>query len=215
MVNAASEAVGRAYDARAREYVELFGDEERLAGADRDLVVRWRDSTRGLLLDAGCGPGQWTALLGHGGRRVLGLDVSERFLAHARDVHPGATFVRGSLHALPLADGSAGGVLAWYSTIHVEPEALPGTFDELRRVLSPGGSLLLGFFGGPPAEPFAHAVTTAYFWSADALGTLLVDAGFVVVEHHRRREEGFRPLCSLVAVAVPPAAAGAGSRRRG
>ena len=36
-------------------------------------------------------------------------------------------------------------------------------------MLAPGGSSLIGFFDGVPRQPFPHAVTTAYFWSAEAL----------------------------------------------
>ena len=155
-----SEAVGRAYDPRAAEYVALFGEVGRLAAVDRALVRRWRDSTGGTLLDAGCGPGAWSGLIHEHGRPVVGLDVSAAFLDHARATRPGVSLVRSSLEALPLRDGCVGGVLAWYSTIHLEPDRLPAALAELARVLAPGGSLLLGFVAGPPAEPFAHAVTT-------------------------------------------------------
>ena len=193
-----SEAVGRAYDARAVEYVARFGDLSALAEIDRTLVARWRDSTTGVLLDAGCGPGTWGGLLRGGDRTVVGLDVSAAFLAHARARKAGVALVRGSLEHLPLRDGTVGGVLAWYSVIHLEPERLPGVVAELFRVLAPGGSVLLGFFAGAPAEPFAHAVTTAYYWSADALRPVLARAGLTVVEEHLRHDDA-RPLAALVA----------------
>jgi len=48
------------------------------------------------LLDVGCGPGRHARALAARGIEVLGLDVSERFIALARDGAPdGATFVRG------------------------------------------------------------------------------------------------------------------------
>jgi len=194
-----SEAVGRAYDARAEEYVARFGELADLAEVDRALVVRWCGTTTGVLLDAGCGPGTWGGLLRDGDRTVLGADVSTAFLDHARATQPGLLLARASLEALPLRDGAVGGVLAWYSTIHLEPARLPAALAELGRVLAPGGSLLLGYFAGPPGEPFDHAVTTAYFWSVDALSGPLAAAGLDVVEDHRRHEAGSRPLGALVA----------------
>lgn len=194
-----SEAVGRAYDARAEEYVARFGDLADLAEVDRALVARWRGSTTGVLLDAGCGPGTWGGLLKDGGRTVVGVDVSTAFLAHARATRAETLLARASLEALPLRDGDVGGVLAWYSTIHLEPVRLPGALAELGRVLAPGGSLLLGYFPGPPGEPFDHAVTTAYSWSVDALRGPLAAGGLDVVEDHRRHEAGSRPLGALVA----------------
>ena len=191
--------VGAAYDARSQEYVELFGSLDQLAVADRLLVSRWRDSTPGLLLDAGCGPGPWAEVLRDGGRRVLGIDVSAQFLAIGRRRHPTVPFLRGSLTALPLKAGTVGGVLAWYSIIHTPPYDVPSLFSEFGRVLRPGGSLALAYFDGAPGQPFAHAVITAYFWSVEALQPLLAEAGLDVVEHHRRQDEGHRPHAALVA----------------
>lgn len=191
--------VGAAYDARSQEYVELFGSLDKLANVDRALVSRWRDSTTGQLLDAGCGPGQWVEVLHEGGRDVLGVDLSERFLAVGRRSHPAVPFLLGSLSALPLQAGTVGGVLAWYSIIHTQPAALPSLLAEFRRILRPDGSMLLGFFDGYPGQSFAHAVVTAYYWSVDTLQSLLAEAGLEVVEHHRRHEQGHRPLAALIA----------------
>lgn len=191
--------VGGAYDARSREYVELLGDLDKFEEVDRALVSRWRDTTTGRLLDAGCGPGQWTKLLQAGGRDVLGLDLSKQFLAVARSTNPTVPFVAGSLAALPLQPGTVGGLLAWYSIIHTRPDALPGVFAECRRVLRPDGSLLVGFCDGDPGQSFDHAVVTAYYWSVGALRSLLRDAGFEVVEQHRRQDPGHRPHAALLA----------------
>ncbi|SEP62403.1 class I SAM-dependent DNA methyltransferase [Microlunatus flavus] len=198
----AHEAVGAAYDTWADAYAERFGDVDRAAPPDRALVERWCDAAEGPLLDAGCGPGHWTALLAARGRSAVGLDLSARFLAHARATWPGVAFVRASADAVPLRDGCVGGVLAWYSLIHQPPQALPATFAELRRVLRPDSTLLLGFVDGEPGAAFAHTVVTAYAWSADALADLLAAAGLEVVEEHHRRDEGVRPHGALLARAT-------------
>ena len=192
-------AVGRAYDARADEYVALLGRVDLLAPEDRASIDRWARTTDGPLLDAGCGPGQWSGRLAELGRAVLGVDASERFLAHARRTHPGPVYVRGSLFSLPVRDASVGGVLAWFSALHVEPSRLPHVLAELRRVLAPGGSLLLGYADGTAGEAYAHAVTTAWFTSLDALRPVLVALGLEVVEHSGRHDAGARPVASLVA----------------
>ncbi|MGO8887777.1 MAG: class I SAM-dependent methyltransferase [Streptosporangiaceae bacterium] len=49
--------------------------------------------------------------------------------------------------ALDLPDGALGGVLAWYSIIHIPQERLPETFAEFCRVLAPGGSGAAGVPG--------------------------------------------------------------------
>lgn len=185
--------VAAAYDSRAEEYVEKLGSVHQMADRDRLTITQWRDGTGGRLLDAGCGPGHWTEVLSQDGRRdVVGVDGSTRFLESARDRFPGNRFVAGDLAALPVASRSLGGILAWYSTIHTPPTDLPETFDEFARTLEPGGSLLLGFFVGEAGVVFDHAVTTAYYWSVEALAYLLAPQGFVVEHADTRRDPDAR-----------------------
>jgi SAM-dependent methyltransferase len=196
-------AIAAAYDSRAAEYVALAGAIGQMDARDAAVIGRWRDDATGLLLDAGCGPGHWTGFLAAGDREVRGVDLSAEFIETARRQHPGIAFDLGTFRELPLATGSVGGILAWYSLIHTPPDDLPEILEEFARVLAPGGGLLLGFFDGEPREPFAHAVAPAYFWSAEALRGLLADAGFeVVTTETRGREPGeisARPHGSLSA----------------
>ncbi|MFE6736712.1 class I SAM-dependent methyltransferase [Microbacterium sp. NPDC057650] len=175
-----------AYDARAAEYIKLLGDISQLDAADADAIGRWRDATAGPLLDAGCGPGLWTAFLNDDGHEAQGIDLSAEFITSARERHRGIDFRVGSFRDLPFPDASFGGILAWYSLIHTPPEDLPAVLGEFARVLEPGGSILIGFFDGEPREPFAHAVTGAYFWDGSAMTALLEEAGFAVTASERR-----------------------------
>lgn len=185
--------IAAAYDARAEEYVDLLGSIDQMAARDRATIEQWRDGVDGPILDAGCGPGHWTDLLtGSSDGPVLGLDASAGFLASASARFPRSAFVRADLAALPLADASVGGVLAWYSIIHTPPAGVPAILRELRRVLRPGGSLLLGFFDGPAGEPFDHAVTTGHYWSVPALREVLDAAGFRVLRAETRQDPGAR-----------------------
>lgn len=196
--------VAAAYDARAAEYVRVAGTLEQMHPHDRELIGRWRQATSGSLLDAGCGPGHWTDYLGRDGREARGIDASGEFIASARAIYPAQRFEKASFRELPAATASLGGVLAWYSLIHVPPDDLPPVLAEFARVLVPGGGLLIGFFDGEPGAPFPHAVTTAYFWSPDALRTLLSDVGFDVIDTERRgravSEASARPHASVSAV---------------
>ncbi|GAB6858683.1 class I SAM-dependent methyltransferase [Microbacterium xylanilyticum] len=181
--------IGAAYDARAAEYIALIGSLDQMERADVALIESWRDGTPGALLDAGCGPGLWTAFLAQAGRDVVGVDVSVEFLSAARDRHPGLRFEAASIRDLPFPDASFGGVLAWYSLIHLPPAELPVALAELARVLASGGRILIGFFDGEPGEQFAHVVAPAYYWSVEALAPMLEAAGLRVVGSERRERE--------------------------
>ncbi|NLU69235.1 class I SAM-dependent methyltransferase [Streptomyces sp. HNM0574] len=95
------------------------------------------------VLDIGCGDGTAAAVMAEtlGPRhRLVGIDWSQDALRRARG-H--LTAVRGELTApgLPFADGSADAVVLSEVIEHlVDPDA---ALDELRRVLRPGGHLLL------------------------------------------------------------------------
>ncbi|WP_309067175.1 class I SAM-dependent methyltransferase [Microbacterium sp.] len=195
-----SEQVAGAYDRRAEEYIDLFGSVDATSARDRVVIETWADGVRGPILDAGCGPGQWTHHVA--GRReepVAGVDCSRRFIASARRRFPGIDFIEGDLARLPFADGAFGGVLAWFSVIHTAPSEVPAILREFARVTRRDGSLLMGFFSGPDQEPFDHAVTTAWYWTSDALGRKLERAGFAVEWAVERHEARMRPQAEIIA----------------
>ncbi|WFR68641.1 class I SAM-dependent methyltransferase [Curtobacterium flaccumfaciens] len=134
------------------------------------------------MLDAGCGPGHWTAYLREVGHDARGVDQVAGFIEHAKDSHPSAPVAVGNIDALDDPADSYGGVLAWYSLIHHEPETIHRPLEEFARVLRPGGRLLVGFFVADNVEPFDHAVVTAYQWSSAALGNEVDAAGFDIEE---------------------------------
>jgi SAM-dependent methyltransferase len=69
-------------------------------------------------------------------------------IAIARRDYPNLRFEVGTMTDLDLADGSVAGIIAFWSVIHVPDHAMPGVFDQFRRVLRPQGLLLVGFHVG-------------------------------------------------------------------
>jgi SAM-dependent methyltransferase len=190
--------VTAAYSRRAAEYTELLGSMEAVHPSDRQFVDSWAEMTSGRMLDAGCGPGHWTAYLSKRGFDVRGLDAVPAFLEHARTAYPDVPFDLGSIDQLDEEDGALGGVLSWYSTIHHEPSRIDIPLAGFARVLRPGGLLALGFFDGESTEPFDHAVVAAYRWRASELEGVLETHGFEVLETHRRTAPGQRQLGSML-----------------
>ena len=186
-----SSDVEAAYSDRAVEYVEKLGSISFAHSSDLQLITSWAGQVRGPLLDAGCGPGHWTAYLTEQGNDARGVDQVPEFIDHARETYPDTAFQLGSFDRLADADGSFSGILAWYSLIHHEPHAIRAVLGEFSRVLRPDGVLLMGFFVGPVVEPFDHAVVTAYRWPPEDLAVELRAAGFEIMETHTRT--GFHP----------------------
>ncbi|MEU6266002.1 class I SAM-dependent methyltransferase [Saccharopolyspora shandongensis] len=176
-----------AYDAVAVLYAEMARNELDDLPLDRAVLAAFAELARtadaGLVAELGCGPGRVTAHLRDLGLDVFGVDVSPVMIDLAREAHPDLRFEVGSMDALDLADGELRGIVSWYSVIHAQPQDLPAYFAEFRRVIAPGGHLLLGFFEseGEPVTAFDHKVTTAYRWPIDELAALAGEAGFVEV----------------------------------
>lgn len=204
-------AVRQAYDQRAVEYAEHFAD---VAAAHPDDLARiraWALARSGPVLDAGCGPGHWTEELRQHGVDVEGIDHSPEFLAIAASRFPDARFRRASLEQTECADSRLDGVLAWYSVIHTRPEDLAAVLSEFRRVLRPGGRLLVGLFTWSHLEPFEHAVVRAYRWPPGQFSRVLREAGFSVLSVTERHEPGARPQCIIEARLAPDVGSESGS----
>lgn len=95
--------------------------------------------------DVGCGPGRIAALMADHDLDVVGVDISRAMLAIARTAHPHIEFEEGQIDALSIETGVLAGAVCWYSIIHTPPDRLDEAFEEMARVLIPGGYLLLAF----------------------------------------------------------------------
>jgi SAM-dependent methyltransferase len=182
-------ATRSSYDAMAADYAARFRDELVDRPLDRAMLAAFAEFVKaagaGPVADVGCGPGRVTAMLAGLGLQVSGIDLSPQMVATARREHPGLRFEVGSMLSLDLPDGALGGVLAWYSTIHVPDGRLPEAFAEFRRVLAPGGYLLLGFQAGDESEHetegLGHQISLDFHLrQPDQVAALLGQAGLVV-----------------------------------
>ena len=95
------------------------------------------------VLDAACGTGYGSALLGENAREVFGVDISSEAVEYARGHYESGNVHFGQADALtlPFASGQFDFVVAFEIIEHLEhPEEF---LKELRRVLAPNGLLLL------------------------------------------------------------------------
>jgi SAM-dependent methyltransferase len=143
------DATRDSYDVTVAEYVETVDGLLEARPLHRALLTVFAELVHGsgnpLVGDVGCGPGRLTAFLCEQGLDAFGIDLSPGMIAHARRAHPNLRFEVGSMLNLELPDSSVGGLLAFYSIIHVPWERRPDVFAEFHRVLVPGGHLMLAF----------------------------------------------------------------------
>src|SRR5688500_12789080 len=131
--------VREAYAARAAEYISRFGSIEAAAEQDREHVLAWARAVDGRIIDVGCGPGQWTNYLHEHGVDIEGVDPVPEFVDEARLRYPGADYRIGHAERLGAEAGSLGGVLAWYSLIHADPDQVDAALMEFARCIRPDG----------------------------------------------------------------------------
>lgn len=177
------------YDRAAAHYVARFQShldgrpvDRAMIGAFAELVARTVSSR---VLDVGCGTGVATAALAAADLDVTGIDLSPNMIAQARQHNPGLEFRVGSMLDLDVADGSVGGLCAWYSIIHVPDAQLPRVFAEFHRVLAPEGVLLLAFQVGDEPRVLTdfdgEAVNLTFIRRRpEAVADLLSSSGFRV-----------------------------------
>ena len=142
--------VSSSYDALADEYVAHIYHELEHKPLDREWLARFSAAvgTPGPICDLGCGPGHVARYLHEQGAQVLGMDLSPRMIEWARQLNGGIEFRVSNMAALEVADGIWGGIVAFYSIIHLPPTQIAAVLRESWRVLRPGGEVLLAFHVG-------------------------------------------------------------------
>lgn len=136
------ELVERGYDRVAGQYLATKDRQDPLA------LSALEEMAGGLppgaaVLDLGCGAGVPATLwLARRGFDVTGVDLSERQLVLARELVPGAAFLKADMTGLDFGPGTFGAVVAFHSIIHVPREEHPALLGEIHRWLAPGGLFL-------------------------------------------------------------------------
>ncbi len=177
------------------------------------LDQRWRRQAAQALglprgsrvLDLACGTGDLLTILASLGVRPIGIDLSSGMLAANRTAFP---LAQADGARLPLAAGSVDGVTCGYALRNFTD--LGAVFDELGRVVRPGGRISLLEVGEPERGPlraghriwFHRAVpligglvsdadayrylpkSTAYLPTTAELRSMLLSSGFSTVNRH-------------------------------
>jgi SAM-dependent methyltransferase len=97
------------------------------------------------VLDAACGEGYGTALLGTKAAEAVGVDIDAGSIRHAQSAYgsPTVRFVEGSCTALPFPDASFDAVVSFETIEHLDAADQPPMLAEFARVLKPAGLLII------------------------------------------------------------------------
>jgi SAM-dependent methyltransferase len=181
--------VQASYDQVAEEYVVRIYDELKHKPLDRQILDRFAERVQGVgpTCDLGCGPGHVARYLHDRGVPIQGVDLSPAMVEVARRLNPGIDFRQGEMRSLEIEDGSLGGIAAFYSIIHIPRTEVVDVLVEMKRVLQPGGLLLLAFHLGDNLvhldEWWGQRVSVDFiFFRAEEMTGYLREAGFDVVE---------------------------------
>jgi SAM-dependent methyltransferase len=191
-----------AYD----QIADIFADTFRATEPEQPIELAMIDHFISLLgeprrvLDAGCGAGRMLPYLATRGSDPEGVDLSVEMIRRARQDHPTFPTRVGSLSHLDYPEDRFDGVFSWYSTIHNPDEDLDQMLGEMRRMLRPGGYLLLAFQTGENMRPIGRhlrsngidfdVVLNRYHRTVQAISIRLADAHFEVTARLERAAVG-------------------------
>lgn len=140
------------YDAISRMAALSVGGEGRF----RQLALQGLSiNSQTKILDLCCGSGQATQVLVQYSQNVTGLDASPLSLRRAKNNVPEAEYVEAFAEDMPFADNSFDVVHTSVAMHEMKPQQLRQIFQQVYRVLKPGGIFTLVDF---------HAPTNPLFW---------------------------------------------------
>lgn len=157
-----TDAIRRSFDAAADTYAREFADELERKPFDRELLVGFASNLRpgADVLDVGTGAGGHIGrFLADRGLVVTGIDVSPGAIDVARRLNPTMRFVVADFRSLPIPDASVDAAVGFYCYIYGTDDDIVQALGEVRRVLRPGGRLLVAVHGALDDRPRIEAFT--------------------------------------------------------
>src|SRR6516162_4031681 len=108
------------------------------------------------VLDIASGEGYGSALLGSVAHRVIGIDIDENSIAHARSKYKNdnLSFLRGDCTRIPLSSDSVDLIVSFETLEHILDHLQ--FFNEISRVLRPDGVLVIST---PDRVPYNDLMT--------------------------------------------------------
>jgi ubiquinone/menaquinone biosynthesis C-methylase UbiE len=181
--------IEKMYNSVAGEWAAAFAGEHDKKPMDQEVLRRFARMIghRQPVWDFGCGPGNTTKFLHNLGVEISGLDLSEKMIEQAQRHHPTLRFQKGDMLALNFSPNSIAGIAAFYAIVHFTEAQVERAFQEVLRVLQPGGLFLFTYHIGEHTihldEFLGKRVDIDFmFFTTDFIRRCLNTVGFEKVE---------------------------------
>ena len=134
------------------------------------------------VLDLACGSGRVAAGVQGIAGSVTGVDLSPRMIERAQAQKLRNTiFEVGDCFGVAQASGAFAAVLSRGVILsHYGVRQAPELLSEIRRLLVPGGVVVLDYLRSQSKRPSGHVPTGKHLYTEAEIGSLLGDAGFAV-----------------------------------
>ena len=209
-IDSAPETTGKTIRSWARFYDWLdlltFGSQKKLL---RSVVRAAAPEAGEAVLDVGCGTGTLALLLAEAvgaDGRVEGIDASPEMIAEARKKiaknKARANVQVALIEDIPFADGEFDVATSTYVFHHLPDDLRRSGLAEIRRVLKPGGRLLIMDFAGGSHSVVGHLMSMfghAHGNYTHELISMMKDAGFSGVNRLKSKKHKTAAFISGVA----------------
>ncbi|MBO9472984.1 class I SAM-dependent methyltransferase [Shimia sp. R10_1] len=179
----------KVYAKAAGDYAERFskvaeGDIDQLKDLN-GLFALLPDN--GLVLDLGCGPGQWAAKIRDAGYQVEAMDASAEMAALAKEKFDLDVTV-GVFEDLT-EEAKYDGIWANFSLLHAPKADMSAHLLRIKTALKPRGAFHIGMKLGRGESRDALGRFYSYYEEAELIG-LLEAAGFTITQKRRGNAKG-------------------------
>lgn len=160
----AAAAQDAGWDAYYQHFEDAFrGPRDAIRARVADYLPYVREAGAGQadspVLDIGCGRGEWLELLRDEGLHAWGVDGNQVAVENCKKMGLQVVVDDAMRHLNGLPDQCVGAVTAFHVIEHIPFEALAPLFDEIMRVLKPGGLVIL-----ETPNPENITVGAHWFW---------------------------------------------------
>lgn len=169
-----------------------------------DLMPFWNSFISHLpgkrIIDLGCGAGRDVRYFAERGFSVMGVDLSEQLINHAKNVCPTARFIQADIRHLPFPYASFDGVWCCGGIVHMGKTEGPKVIHEAYQILVPGGIFFLSLKEGTgetsqESKTIPGVKKRYVFYTEDEMKQILSNTGFTLVTITRSEKPWLNVLC--------------------